>query len=153
VLAAHADAEASEIPSFRSFRLEQMYAAENDLGVYLRESNTLTSSIYRRNDVEPFFLFFTEDALPLRPVYGALNLAAGFGEMALGVLRAPWDRGRMLTSGLKGAAFSLPELVFVNLRKGILEYAPGDTARTPRRPAKHAGSDEELPMSEEESTD
>jgi len=153
VLAAHADAEASEIPSFRSFRLEQMYAAENDFGVYLRESNTLTSSIYRRNDVEPFFLFFTEDALPLRPVYGALNLAAGFGEMALGVLRAPWDRGRMLTSGLKGAAFSLPELVFVNLRKGILEYAPGDTARTPRRPAEHAGSDEELPMSEEESTD
>jgi hypothetical protein len=138
LLDAHPDAEASEIPSFRRVRLEAMYETENDLGVYLRESNTLTSTIYRRNDVEPFFLFFTEDALPLRPVYGALNFAVGIGEMALGVLRAPWDRGRMFTSGLKGAAFSFPELFFFNLRKGILEYAPGDTPRTLRRPAQHA---------------
>jgi hypothetical protein len=138
VLDAHPDAEVSQIPSFRRVRLEAMYEGENDLGVYLRESNTLTSTIYRRNDVEPFFLFFTEDALPLRPVYGALNFAAGIGEMALGVLRAPWDRGRMFTSGLQGAAFSLPELFFVNLRKGILEYAPGDTPRTSRRPAQPA---------------
>ena len=138
VLDTHADAEVSEIPSFRRTRLEAMYEIENDLGVYLRESNTLTSTIYRRNDVEPFFLFFSEDAAPLRPVYGALNFAAGIGEMALGVLRAPWDHGRMFTSGLQGAAFSLPELFFVNLRKGILEYAPGDTPRTQRRPAQHA---------------
>jgi hypothetical protein len=138
VLDAHADAEVSEIPSFRRVRLEAMYEAGNDLGVYLRESNTLTSTIYRRNDVEPFFLFFTEDALPLRPVYGVLNFAAGIGEMALGVLRAPWDRGTMFTSGLKGAAFSFPEFFFINLRKGILEYAPGDTPRTLRRPAQHA---------------
>jgi hypothetical protein len=137
-LDAHPDAEVSEIPSFRRVRLEAMYAAENDLGVYLRESNTLTSTVYRRNDVEPFFLFFTEDALPLRPVYGALNFAAGVGEMALGALRAPWDRGRMFTSGLKGAAFSLPELFFFNLRKGILEYAPGETPRTRRRPEQRA---------------
>jgi hypothetical protein len=140
VLDAHPDAEASEIPSFRRVRLEAMYETENDFSVYLRESNTLTSTIYRRNDVEPFFLFFTEDALPLRPVYGALNFAAGIGEMALGVLRAPWDRGRMFTSGIKGAAFSLPELFFVNLRKGILEYAPGDTPRTLRRPEQRTAS-------------
>jgi len=137
VLDTHASAEVSEIPSFRRFQLEQMYAVENDLGVYLRESNTLTSTIYRRNDTEPFFLFFTEEAAPLRPVYGALNFAAGIGEMALGIFRAPWDRGRMFTSGIKGAVFSLPELVFVNLRKDILEYAPGDTPRTQRRPAQH----------------
>ncbi|MBW2493783.1 MAG: hypothetical protein JRE43_03445 [Deltaproteobacteria bacterium] len=138
VLDEHAEAEVSEIPSFRRLRLEQMYAAENDLGVYLRESNTLTSTIYRRNDSEPFFLFFTEEALPLRPVYGVLNFAAGIGEMALGIFRAPWDRGRMFSSGVRGAIFSLPELAFVNLRKGILEYAPGDTPRTHRRPAQHA---------------
>jgi hypothetical protein len=141
VLATHTDAEASEIPSFRRTQLEQMYAAENDLGVYLRESNTLTSTIYRRNDTEPFFLFFTEEAAPLRPVFGALNFAAGIGEMALGFFRAPWDRGRMFTSGIKGAVFSLPELVFVNLRKGILEYAPGETPRTLRRPARHPASE------------
>ena len=44
----------------------------------------------------------------------------------------------MFTSGLKGAAFSLPELFFINLRKGIMEYAPGDTPRTLRRPGQHA---------------
>jgi hypothetical protein len=53
--------------------------------------------------------------------------------MALGVLRAAWDRGGTLWSGLEGVAFSLPELVFVNLRKGIFEYAPGDTPRTAMR--------------------
>jgi hypothetical protein len=143
VLDTHADAEVSEIPSLRRFRLEQMYATENDVGVYLRESNTLTSTIYRRNDTDPFFLFFTEAAPVLRPIYGALNLAAGIGEMALGALRAPWDRGEMFTSGIKGAVFSLPELLFVNLRKGILEYAPGDTPRTPRRPARRAASSAE----------
>jgi hypothetical protein len=67
-----------------------------------------------------------------------LNFAAGIGETALGIFRAPWDRGRMFTSGIKGAVFSLPELGFVNLRKGILEYAPGDTPRTQRRPVQQS---------------
>jgi hypothetical protein len=125
--------EKGEIPSYRQLRLEAMYADENDLGVYLRESNTLTSTIYRRNERDSFFLFFTDDAIPLRPVYGTFNLAAAFGEMGLGLLRAPWDRGSTLWSGLKGAVFSLPELFFVNLRKGVLEYAPGDPPRTAMR--------------------
>jgi hypothetical protein len=30
----------------------------------------------------------------------------------------PLDRGELLTSGLKGAFFSLPELAFFNIRKG-----------------------------------
>ena len=54
-----------------------MYAEENDIKVYLRESNTLSSTIYRRNGRDSFFLFFTDDALPVRPIYGALNVAAG----------------------------------------------------------------------------
>jgi hypothetical protein len=136
VLEAHPDAEVSEIPSFRRLQLETMYATENTLNVYLRESNTLTSNLYRRNDAEPFFLFFTEDALPLRPFFGALNFAAGIGETLFGVFRAPWDRGKTFTAGLKGATFSLPELAFVNLRKGTMKYAPGPTPRTTRRPTK-----------------
>jgi hypothetical protein len=133
VLDAYPIAETGEIPSYRKSRLEAMYANENDLGVYLRESNTLTSTIYRRNQRDSFFLFFTDDSIPLRPLYGALNLAAGIGEMSLGLLRAPWDRGGTLWSGLKGAAFSLPELFFVNIRKGVLEYAPADPPRTVMR--------------------
>jgi hypothetical protein len=112
-----------------------MYARENDLKVYLRESNTLSSTIYRRNGRDSFFLFFTDDALPVRPLYGALNVIAGAGEMALGVLRAPLDRGRTLWSGFKGVVFSVPELAFVNLRKGTLEYGPSDPPRTEFRAA------------------
>jgi hypothetical protein len=133
VLDAYPIVEKGEIPSYRKSRLEAMYAKENDLGVYLRESNTLTSTIYRRNQRDSFFLFFTDDSIPLRPLYGALNLAAGIGEMGLGLLLAPWDRGGTLWSGLKGAAFSLPELFFVNIRKGVLEYAPADPPRTAMR--------------------
>jgi len=124
-----------EVPSYRRVRLEAMYAEENDLLVRLRESNTLSSTVYRRNGRDSFFLFFTDDALPLRPLYGALNVAAGAGEMAFGVLRAPLDRGRTLWSGLKGVAFSLPELAFVNLRKGTLDYGPSDPPRTAFRSA------------------
>jgi hypothetical protein len=130
VLKAYQTAEVGEVSSYRRSRLEAMYAAENDFKVYLRESNTLTSTIYRRNRRDSFFLFFTDDALPVRPLYGALNVAAGAGEMAFGLLRAPLDRGRTLWSGIKGVVFSLPELAFVNLRKGTLEYGPGDPPRT-----------------------
>jgi hypothetical protein len=62
-------------------------------------------------------------------------LAAAAGEFVLGLVRAPFDRGHTAWSGLKGAAFSLPELFFVNLRKGMLEYAPSDPPRTAARPA------------------
>jgi hypothetical protein len=134
VLRAYQPAEVGEVSSYRRSRLEAMYAAENDIKVYLRESNTLSSTIYRRNSRDSFFLFFTDDSLPVRPLYGALNLVAGAGEMAFGVLRAPLDRGRTLWSGLKGMVFSLPELAFVNLRKGTLEYGPSDPPRTTFRP-------------------
>jgi len=34
----------------------------------------------------------------------------------------------MLVAGLRGAVFSLPELAFVNLRKGSFDHVPRDTA-------------------------
>jgi hypothetical protein len=34
------------------------------------------------------------------------------------------DRGATLRAGLRGMLFSLPELVFFNIRKGSLLYAP-----------------------------
>lgn len=135
VAASGVHAETLEVPSFRRTRLESLYAQESDLAVWLRESNTLTSTIYRANDRDAFFLLFGESAGPLRPVFGAINLVAAAGEVALGVLRAPFDRGRMMWSGLTGAAFSLPELFFVDLRKGTLDYAPADVPRTAARPS------------------
>jgi hypothetical protein len=116
--------ERIEIPSYRKARLAEMYERESRIAVYLRESNTLTSTLYERSPGDSFFLLFTDDAVLPRPIYGAINLVAGLGESALGLLRLPLDGGRTLRSGLRGMFVSLPELVFFNIRKGTNEYVP-----------------------------
>ncbi|HEY8515733.1 MAG TPA: hypothetical protein VIS07_09490 [Candidatus Binatia bacterium] len=117
-----------ELPSYRRARLEEMYAQENDLLVFLRESNVLTSTVYEPNDEDSAFLFFTDDAGPLRPLFGALNLAAGLGAGAVGLALLPAGETDLVVAGLRGALFSVPELAFVSLRKGSFAYVP----RTPR---------------------
>ena len=99
-----------------------MYERENPLLVSLRESNTLTSNVYRHNDRDPFFIFFTDGAAFLRPLQGAVNLLAGLGQAVAGILLLPVDGGAHLVSGTKATVFSLPELVFVNIRKGSMTY-------------------------------
>ncbi len=116
--------EAHTIPSLRSARLERMRAAEGRLRVALRESSPLTARAGRRGARDSFFLFFTDQVFWPRPLLGALNLAAGAGEAALGLLRVPRDGGRTLLRGLHGALMSLPELAFVNLRKGTHDWVP-----------------------------
>lgn len=113
-----------EAPAYRRARLAALYAAENDLRVWLRESNTLTSTLYRRDRDDGFFLFFSDDAPWLRPLLGAANLAGALGWSALGIVRLPFDRGAMLRQGLESAVYSLPELGFVSLRKGRMRYGP-----------------------------
>jgi len=122
-------AERIEIPSYRKARLEEMYERESRIAVYLRESNTLTSTLYERNPGDSFFLLFTDDAVLPRPIFGVVNLVAGLGESALGLLRLPLDGGRTLRSGLRGAFVSLPELVFFNIRKGTYEYVAPEVHR------------------------
>ena len=130
VKASYRVAEVGEIPSFRRTRLAQMSARENPLKVHLREANTLTSTIYRPNPRDSFFLFFTDDAAALRPIYGVANLLAGLGQTAVGLFRLPFDRGRAVVQGAKGIFFSFPELAFINIRKGTFEYGRGEAART-----------------------
>ena len=110
-----------ELPSYRGQRLATMYRRENPFVVFLRESNTLTSTVYGPNPRDSFFVFFT-DAVPTRPLLGAVNLAAGLGAGAVGLAMLPFDGGSTLVAGVKGALFSLPELAFVNLRKGTFDY-------------------------------
>lgn len=110
------------VPSLREARLAQMYERENPVLVYLRESNTLTSRAYRRGADDSFFLLFTDGALVPRPIFGAVNLVAALGETVLGLIWSPADRGRTLLSGIKGVLGSLPELAFVNIRKGSNDY-------------------------------
>jgi hypothetical protein len=126
-------AEVGEVPSFRRTRIEADASRSSAIAVGLRESTTLTSSLYRSNPHDSFFVFFTQDVPVLRPVLGAFNLVAATGELTLGLFRVPFDRGSMVWSGLKGFATSLPELVFINLRKGHMDHAPGDEPLTSYR--------------------
>jgi hypothetical protein len=131
-LAAHAVdatwdvADRTTLSSYRRSRLDEMYRHENPLRVWLREGNVLTSTIYRRTGHDSVFLFFTDDALALRPALGAVNLLAGLGAAVAGLPLLPFDRGDTLVAGVRGAVFSLPELAFVNLRKGSFDYVPPD---------------------------
>jgi hypothetical protein len=106
------------VPSYREIRLKQMRQQEGAFWVALRESNTLTARSYRRAYRDSYFVFFTDDTLLLRPIFGAVNLVAATFETLWGLVRLPVDRGDTLTSGLTGALVSLPELAFWNIRKG-----------------------------------
>ncbi|MDG1958448.1 MAG: hypothetical protein P8K76_16345 [Candidatus Binatia bacterium] len=119
-------AETIELPSYRSKQLARVYAREGDGAlVYLRESNTLTSTIYRYNSEDSIFIFFTDDIVWARPVYGIVNLTAALAATVLGVPAAPFDRGQLLAAGARGAFWSLPELVFLSFRKGSFFTVPG----------------------------
>ncbi len=90
----------------------------------LRESNTLTATVYEGSLQDDHFLFFADGNPWLRPALGTANLVYGLAHAAAGLLSAPLDRGRRLRGGLEGAFYSLPELVGVSIRKGRYDLAP-----------------------------
>jgi hypothetical protein len=116
--------QTAELPSYRLDRVSGLEAEHGRLRTWLREGNTLTSTIYRRNPDDSFFVFFTDDTVALRPVLGAANLVAAAGASVAGLVTIPLDHGARLRAGLRGALFSLPELAFVNIRKGSFTHAP-----------------------------
>ena len=113
-----------ERPSYRRLTLERMYRDENVVRVDLRESNVLTAHSYERNPDDPIFLFFTDDVVLRRPLYGIANLAVGIGGTLAGLALLPVDGGATLRAGLDGALFSVPEMAFINIRKGSFAFAP-----------------------------
>ncbi|MDD2770047.1 MAG: hypothetical protein PHT19_15065 [Methylococcus sp.] len=105
--------ETFDIASRRSRYLDNL-----DTDARLAELSTLSSAIYQPNEEDSWFLFFTDAPALARPLFGAANLAAGGLEALAGVAVSPWDSGRTFYSGLRGLFISLPELAFVNIRKG-----------------------------------
>ena len=129
-------------PSLRRRFLSARYRQDPALLVYLKECNTLTSSLYRAGGQDNAFLLFTDEAGPARPLYGIINLAWALPRAAFGLLSWPFDHGRELKKGFYGTLFSLPELFFVNLRKGSFVIVPtpeaaagNETAAGPQLPA------------------
>jgi hypothetical protein len=106
-------AESFDIASRRKLFLETL-----DSEAYLAELSPLSSAIYRTNDEDSLFLFFTDTPALVRPLFGAVNLATGGLETLAGIAASPWDLGRTFYSGLRGMLVSLPELAFFNIRKG-----------------------------------
>jgi hypothetical protein len=119
----------TRLPSYRRQRLARLAERRNPFLVYLRDSNTLTSTIQPAALTGEPFLFFTEDAVAPRPLLGLVNLGVGAGASVLGIATLPFDRGRRLLAGIQAALFSHPEMAFVNLRKGELPLLPHDWQR------------------------
>jgi len=118
-------------PSYRQLRLQTLTAAEPSWRIYLRESNALTSTVYHPAADDSAFLFFTEEPIALRPLLGAANLLIALVDSAVGCVTWPADSGARLQAGLRGALFSLPELAFVNIRKGSMAWVEPEVARPP----------------------
>jgi len=106
------------LPTYRERQIAHEYLTSADTLVNLSESNVLTSSIYHWHGEDAAFLFFTQDAVWSRPIFGGINLAVAIGQSLYGALAWPWDSGKNFQKSLKGIAVSLPELVFFNIRKG-----------------------------------
>jgi len=121
----YAVAERLRFASYRQRRLAEMRRDENAAWVFLRESNVVTSTLYRAQPRDSIFLFFTDDLVAPRPLFGAVNLVTGLAASAVGLAMVPVDGGETLWAGLRGALFSLPELVFQNIRKGSFEPPAG----------------------------
>lgn len=106
------------LPSYRTYWLARLRDTQGRVRTALRESNTITATLRHPDDRDDVFVFYTEDATVLRPLYGAINAGVGAGAMVAGLVTLLFDRGRLLTTGARSFAFSLPELAFMSVRKG-----------------------------------
>lgn len=120
----------NNILSYRKQKLNELKKNKNwitKLGIDLRESFVPTSHIYTKNTEDIQFIFFTDDTILLRPIYGLGNLIYGGLSTLVGVFILPFDNGNIAMKGLKGVFFSFPELFFFNINKGsFLNVAVSD---------------------------
>ncbi len=121
------------LPSRRLCLLRSLYGQEgNSLLSQLREANTFSSTIYEVRSEDTPFLFFTDDGWVLRPLAGVANFSYATLHGLIGILTLPFDRGGRAYQGLRGIFYSLPEIVFGNIRKGT--YGSADVTATQATP-------------------
>lgn len=114
--------------SYRGLQLEKIDRQTNGIWQTLSEMSTLSSRWYHFNNNDAWFIFFTDDQLLLRPVFGSINTLTAIGQSLLGLLTLPFDEGKNFHAGVTGILMSLSELVFVNIRKGSYPYLPHSVA-------------------------
>jgi len=113
-------------PSFRQQSRAARLARAPGAAAWLAETTTVGAASYRAGADDSTFLFFTDDALATRPLFGAANLVVALADGVLGLATWPADGGRRLRAGARGALYSLPELAFVNIRKGTTAWLRAD---------------------------
>jgi len=110
------------LPSYRMRQLATLHDARWGQWKRVRESITLTSEFCPSTPTDSTFLFFANEPWWARPVLGALNTGYGLLQSGAGLLTLPFDGGQRMQRGMRGIIFSLPELAYLNLRKGHFEY-------------------------------
>lgn len=114
--------QSRDLDSYRGLELAKLSARQNSLITGLRESNIISSRLYKYNPDDALFVFFTDDNVLLRPLFGVVNTGAGISQSVYGFFSWPLDSGKNLQSGATGILMSLPELFFFNMRKGSYRY-------------------------------
>lgn len=129
-IAEHLSVQDREVLLSRRLRqLDALYEKDNTLLIKIRESNTFSSTLYIFRNEDTTFIFFTDDVLLLRPIFGVANLLWGAVNGIGGVFTLPIDGGERFHQGLRGMFYSLPELFFSNIRKGTYGFAETVSAR------------------------
>jgi hypothetical protein len=116
--------ELEQVASHRERELARRLDQEPGLATRIAESTTLTSSIYTPRLRDSTFLFFTDGVFWRRPLFGLANVGYAAGSSVVGLVAAPFDGAERLRAAGTGVWYSLPELVFFNIRKGTFEYVP-----------------------------
>ena len=114
-----------DIKQFRSRRLvalDELSSNQNSLELWFQEGNTLTSTLYTPQTKDTPFIFFTDDTFWARPLLGLCNLFWAAGHTIGGMVSWPVNGGDQLYQGARGIFYTLPELVFSNIRKGTYRY-------------------------------
>ena len=129
ILAEYHIKETQIIPSRRLKNLADLYHKQPDdkFMIWLHENNVLSSTLYKVRKEDTPFLFFTDDQVLLRPVLGVINFSYAAIHGVISLFTLPIDQGDGLYQASRGLFFSLPELVFWNIRKGTY----GHTNLTP----------------------
>lgn len=104
-------------PSYHQLARRRRLEREPGLAAWLAETTTAADD-YRGAAGDSTFLFFTDEVVATRPLFGTANLALAGANGLLGLVTWPVDGGTRLRAGARGVLYSLPELAFVNIRKG-----------------------------------
>jgi hypothetical protein len=112
------------VASHRERELARVLAEDPGLARRLGESVTFASTIYAPRWRDGSFLFFTDDVFWRRPLLGLANLGFAAGGGVVGLATAPFDGARRARAAGSGLWYSLPELLFFNVRKGTFEWVP-----------------------------